>query len=169
MKFGSGGWQGPTAGCRSSRPPPHGAGGGTSRVGPTQGSPQLVRAGLWSIPFHELSCSPILPATYHKESIYFSSVAGLPPLTWTLFAAAERVWHVFGSLGLLQIIKHLQHLFFSKIEVAVAIGRIWSTVSATGEGAHPQGNHIPAWEPSPSDTSDSRAVYVAHAGLILFA
>lgn len=34
---------------------------------------------------------------------------------------------------MLQVIKHLQHLFFSKIEVAVAIGRICSTASATGE------------------------------------
>ena len=71
-----------------------------------------MKAGLWSSGLEDLSCFLILPALYHKESIYFSSVAGLPPLTWTLFVTAETVWRVFGSLGLLQIIKHLQHLYF---------------------------------------------------------
>lgn len=71
-----------------------------------------MKAGLWSTRLEDLSRFLILPALYHKESIYFSSVAGLPPLTWTLFATAETVWCVFGRLGLLQIIKHFQHLYF---------------------------------------------------------
>lgn len=70
-----------------------------------------MEAGPWSAGLEALSRFLTLPAPYHKESIYFSGVAGLPPLTWTLFAAAETVWCVFGSLSSLQIIKHLQHLF----------------------------------------------------------
>lgn len=70
-----------------------------------------MKASLWSTGFGG-SSFPILPALCHKESIYFSSVAGLPPLTWTLFVTAQTVWQVFGSLGLLQIIKYLQHLYF---------------------------------------------------------
>lgn len=44
----------------------------------------------------------LLPALHHKESIYFPGVAGLPPLTWTLFGAAQTVWQGWGRLGWLQ-------------------------------------------------------------------
>lgn len=59
-----------------------------------------MEAGPWSAGLEALSRFLTLPAPYHKESIYFSGVAGLPPLTWTLFAAAETVWCVFGVCGL---------------------------------------------------------------------
>lgn len=123
-EFQEWGLQGPAAG--------HGAGGGTGRVGPTRAPLSLSGPVCGASP----SLSPPVPCFSQHCTVrkaFISVVAGLPPLTWTLSAAAERVWHVSGSLGSLQVIKHLQHLFFPKIEVAVAIGRIWSAASATGE------------------------------------
>lgn len=129
------------------------------------------RAGPWSTGLGDLSCFLVLPALYQRESIYFSSVAGLPPLTWTLLVTAETVWRIFGSLGLLQIINHLQHLyfFFYKIEVGIAMGMMWRAALAGREGARLRGKRIPALGAAWSSTSHLHGVYAARIGLVVFA
>lgn len=79
-EFQEWGLQGPTAGHRSSQPPPHGA--GTGRVGPTRAPPSLSGPVCRASP----SLSPPVPCFSQRCTIrkaFISVVAGLPPLTWT--------------------------------------------------------------------------------------
>lgn len=112
---------------------------------------QRVHSALQGTLSGALSRFLLLPALHHKESVYFPGVAGLPPLTWTLFGAAQTVWQGWGRLGWLQS-QHTSSIPASGVGVGLAAGIIpechwWGGTPSSRGVSHPRdfSRHVSSW------------------------